>query len=513
MFNRITPVLLLALAASLCTSCKSPQRDNQTVVVLIENSPNSLDPRIGTDAASQHLAPILFDGLIQYDSNYHFKPALSDHWNQPDPVTYIFHLRTGIHFHDGRPLTSRDVKWTIDSLLDGTIISPKANAYSSVDHIDAPDPSTVIFHLKHPDNILLENLSSAAIGIVPYGSGKDFGQHPIGTGPFQFVSAAIDQEVVVEANPNYWQGAPHLKRVRFAVVPYSNTRTLELEKGSADISVNPTTMDTLPVLAEKSNLVIEEAPGTVLQYLSFNTRDSILRDARIRRAIAYAIDRPLIIQTLLRGHARVAQSLLPSGHWAYWQPDPNDEDAIRFDPAKSEKLLDAAGYPRHSDGIRFHTAIKTSTDESARLLAAVLQQQLAHVGIALDIHSNEFATFYSDVVHGAFSMYTLRWVGGNEQPSIFTLAYATKSQPPKGGNRGFYSNPQVDALLKEAEENPDQDLRKRDYAEVQKLLTHDLPVLNLWAQNAIVVHTRRISHIVPNSSGSFTFLETAEVVQ
>ncbi len=511
MFNRITAIILIALTATL-TSCHSPQSDHQTVVVLIENSPNSLDPRIGTDAVSEHLQELLFDGLVVRDSNYNFKPALAERWELPNTSTYIFHLRPNIHFQDGRPLTSRDVKWTIDSMLVGAVISPKANTFASVDHIDTPDPSTVIFHLKHPDNILLENLASSAMGIVPYGSGKDFAQHPIGTGPFQFVSEAIDQEVVLEANQNYWQSSPKLKKIRFSVVPDSNTRTLELEKASADISVNPTTMDTLPVLAAQPNLVIEEAPGTVLQYLSFNTRDSILRDPRVRRAIGYSINRPLIIQTLLRGHAQLAQSLLPTSHWAYWQPEPSDPGNLIYDPSKAEKLLDAAGYPRRSDGIRFRTSIKTSTDESARLLAAVLQQQLAQVGIALDIHSNEFATFYSDVVHGAFSMYTLRWVGGNEQPSIFKYAYATSSQPPKGGNRGFYSNPQLDALVNDGEENPIQAQRQRDYIEVQKILLRDLPVLNLWSQNAIVIHTRRISHITPNSSGSFTFLVTAEIV-
>jgi peptide/nickel transport system substrate-binding protein len=515
MSKRITEIfrasLFIALAATL-TSCNSRPRDPETVVVLLENSPTSLDPRIGTDAVSEHLQEILFDGLVVRDDNYNFKPALAISWSQPDLNTYIFHLRPNIHFHNNQPLTSRDVKWTFDSMRDGTVISPKANTYASIATIDTPDPLTVIFRLKHPDNILLENLATSAMGIVPYGSGKEFAQHPIGTGPFQFLSQAIDQEVVLASNQNYWQPPPRFQRIRFAVVPDSNTRTLELEKGSADISVNPTTMDTLPVLAQKPNLVIEEAPGTVLQNRSYNTRDPLLGDFRVRRAIGYAINRPLIIQTLLRGHARVAESLLPIGHWAYWQSPPNDPDAISYDPAKAEKILDSAGYPRHTDGIRFHTAIKTSTDESARLLAAVLQQQLAQVGIALDIHSNEFATFYSDVVHGAFSIYTLRWVGGNEQPSIFKYAYATTSQPPKGGNRGFYSNPELDSLVKEAEENPDQQIRKRDYAAVQKILIRDLPVLNLWAQNAIVVHTRRISRLIPNSSGSFTFLESAVLV-
>lgn len=513
MFRRVGAAVAVGAVLCALTSCRSSAPDRETVVVVIENSPTSLDPRIGTDAASEHLDELLFDGLVAVDANFGFKAALAERWEQPDPLTFIFHLRAGVRFHDGRPLTARDVEWTITSMRDGTLITPKANAYDAIARIERPDELTVVFHLSHADNSLLENLTTSALGIVPYGSGKEFAQHPVGTGAFKFVSAAIDQQVVMEANADSWSGVPKIKRLRFAVVPDANTRTLELEKGTADVSVNPTTMDTLPVLQSKPNLVIEEAPGTVVQYLSFNTRDAILKDARVRRAIGFAVDRRLIIQTLQRGHARAAESLLPLTHWAYWQSDAGDEAYLQFDPQRAEKLLDEAGFRRGADGVRFHTSIKTSTDENARLLAAVLQQQLARVGIALDIKSNEFATFYSDVVHGAFSMYTLRWIGGNEQPSIFSYAFATWRQPPKGGNRGYYSNAKLDTLLREAEQTSDQAARKRDYAEVQRILLEEMPALNLWVQNAIVVHSKRISAVTPSASGSMGFLKTATVVE
>lgn len=513
MFRWCSVAAVLACVVLTLTGCHSTAPDRETVVVLIENSPTSLDPRIGTDAVSEHLHELLFDGLVAVNASYNFMPALAERWEQPDPLTYVFHLRSGVHFHDGRLLTSRDVAWTLNTVRDGTVITPKANAYASIAGIETPDEQTVVIHLAHVDNSLLENLTASALGIIPYGSGKEFSQHPIGTGAFKFISAAIDQQVELEANAGYWNGAAKIKRLRFAVVPDANTRTLELEKGTADISVNPTTMDTLPVLASKPNLVIEEAPGTVVQYLSFNTRDPMLKDARVRRAIGFAIDRELIIKTLQRGHARVVESLLPTTHWAYWQSAPSDPAHLEYDPQRAEQILDKAGYRRGADGVRFHTSLKTSTDESARLLAAVLQQQLARVGIALELRSNEFATFYSDVVHGAFSIYTLRWIGGNEQPSIFSYAFATWREPPKGGNRGFYSNPKLDALLQEAEQSSDREQRKRDYAQVQRILLEELPALNLWAQNAIVVHSRRISAITPSPSGSFLFLRTASVVE
>jgi peptide/nickel transport system substrate-binding protein len=155
--------------------------------------------------------------------------------------------------------------------------------------------------------------------------------------------------------------------------------------------------------------------------------------------------------------------------------------------------------------------MKTSNVEDVRLLAAVLQQQLAKVGIALDLRSYEFATFYSDVTRGAFQMYPLRWIGGNEQPDIFTYAFSTASFPPKGANRSHYSNARLDSLLDDAAQSGDATHRRADYAEAQQILAHDLPAINLWYRDTVVVHSRRLTHVVPTPSGSFSFLESAEL--
>lgn len=501
--------LLASVALLLIIGCHSVPKDPYTVVFAIESSPANLDPRVGTDEVSEHIDELLFDGLVAHDVKFNFTPALAESWQQPDPRTLIFHLRAGLRFCDGRALTASDVVWTVNSMRDGTVITPKANAYASVDTVQAPDPQTVVFHLNRADNFLLRNLATGAIGIVPAGSGRDFWRHPVGSGPFRFVSQQIDQDVVIERNPLTWQPAPKIERVRFAVVPDAMTEALELEKGSADVAVNSLPMDALPVLAERSNLQVEDSPGTQIQYLAFNLRDPLLQDLRVRQAIAFSIDRGLIIRSLLRGHALVAVSLLPASHWA-WTGDGSHYD---YDPARADRLLDEAGYPRGPDGIRFHLVMKTSTLEDARLLAAVLQQQLARVGIALDLRSYEFATFYSDVTRGAFQMYSLRWVGGNEQPDIFTYVFATKSFSPKGANRAHYSNARLDALLDDAEVSGDMSRRRNDYVEAQQILAHDLPAINLWYLDTVVVHNRRLTHVVPTPSGSYTFLETAELAQ
>jgi peptide/nickel transport system substrate-binding protein len=498
---------LLALLASTLCGCHGAQRNSNTVVFLIESSPNSLDPRVGTDFASEHIDELLFDGLVKRDANFHFTPALAERWELPDPKTMIFHLRSGVRFSDGRPMTARDVVWSVESMRNGAVISPKAATYASVATVEARDPLTVVFHLREPDNFLLRNLATGAIGIIPESSGRDFWRNPVGTGPFRFVSQRIDQDVTIERNPLSWGPGPKIERVRFAVVPDAITESLELEKGSADVEVNSLPMDALPVLGARANLEVLDAPGTEIQYLAFNTRDPILKDVRVRQAIACAIDRDLIIRTLYHGHARPAASLLPPDHWAWT----GDVARYEYDPVRAEQLLDHAGYRRGADGVRLHLAIKTSTDERMRLLAAVLQQQLARVGIALAIESNEFATFYADVVRGAFQMYSLWWIGGNEQPDIFSYVFSSARFPPKGANRGRYSNAQFDSLLEDAAQSGDEARRRADYVEAQQILARDLPAFNLWYLDTLVVHNRRLTNVVPSPSGSYSFLETASL--
>jgi peptide/nickel transport system substrate-binding protein len=193
-------------------------------------------------------------------------------------------------------------------------------------------------------------------------------------------------------------------------------------------------------------------------------------------------------------------------HWAWSGDGPH----YGYDPAHAEQLLDEAGYRRGADGIRFHLTMKTSTDEGTRLVAAVMQQELARVGIALDLRSNEFATFYSDVTRGAFQMYSLRWVG-IKGPDIYSYAFSSSNFPPNGANRGHYMNARLDSLLNQAAADTDTDRRRTDYAEAQQILARDLPAFNLWYLDTVVVHNRRLTDVVPSPTGRYTFLETAQL--
>jgi peptide/nickel transport system substrate-binding protein len=504
--KRLAPILFLCITTLGMLSC-SAKPDPNTLVMIIESSPTNLDPRVGLDAQSERIDELLFDALLTRDAKLNVQPGLAERWEIPDPLTYVFHLHPGVKFHDGRPLTSRDVKWTFDSILQSKVRSTKSSTYRFVDKIDAPDDATVIFHLKEPSATLLWNLSEGAIGIVPFGSGDEESRHPIGSGPFRFVSAEQDKDVILEKNNDYWGGAPRLARVRFIVVPDTTTRALELRKGSADIAINSLTADMEVTLEREKSLNIMREPGTVLAYLAFNMRDPILKDARVRQALAYSINRQPLIHYLWRDFAQPAISLLPPQSWAY----DADVPTYNYDPERARQLLDAAGYPA-VNGVRFHLVMKTSTEESSRLMAAVFQQQLHDVGIVLDIRSFEYATFFFDVTHGAFQLYSLRWIGGNEDPDIFEYVFHSARFTPKGANRSFYSNPRIDLLIDQARRELDQNARRQLYAEVQQILAQEVPSINLWYFDNVLVHSKRVTNLTLNPSGNYDFLKTAQLV-
>jgi peptide/nickel transport system substrate-binding protein len=398
------------------------------------------------------------------------------------------------------------VKWSFDSILQGKIRSSKASAYPFVDHIEAPDDGTVIFRLKQPWAGLLWNVAGGeGMGIVPYGSLDEVSRNPVGSGPFCFVSAEQDRYVEIKKNENYWGENAKLARVRFMVVPDTTTRALELRKGSADIALE-LLPDMVLTLKREPHLQVLTSPGTRVQYMAFNLRDPILKDVRVRQAIAYALDTGPVIHYIWRDFARPADSVLPPESWAY-------DGRVRRYPhklAKARELLDRAGY-RPVNGIRFHVQMRTSTEESSRAVAAVFQQQLRDVGIALDIRSFEFATFFSDITHGEFQSYCLRWVGGNEDPEIFEYAFDSAKIIPNGANRQYYSNPRVDALIEKARTELDQNARKQDYAQIQQILAEDLPYIDLWYFNNVMVHSTRVRNLQLNPSGNYDFLKTAEL--
>jgi peptide/nickel transport system substrate-binding protein len=486
-------LLLLPLALSSCT--RTIATEPGVVNFLIESMPTNLDPRIGTDAVSQRLDSLIFSSLVELDAQRIPRGDLAERWETPDTVTYVFHLRSGVKFHDGRPVR--------------TVTSPKRGSLAMIRSIDAPDAATVIFHLQEPYAGFLWAIARPTVGIVPARSGADFSERLTGSGPFRFVSANQDDNIVIERNDGYFGGAPKISRVQFRVVPDAIVRALELRKGSADVEVNSLTPDMIPVLRRLSTIDVTDTPGTNYQYIAFNLDDAALAKREVRQALAYATNREEIIQYLYRGQAHPADGPLPKSSWAY-------EPGIRryeYNPQQAERLLDSAGFPRQAEtgGMRMKLTLKTSTEESSRLLAAVLQEQWRKVGVDLDVRPLEFATLFSDMARGSFEIFTLRWIGANNDPdTFFDYIFDSKMIPPAGANRGHYRNPEVDALLEQARIESDQKKRRQLFSKVQKIIAEDIPYVSLWFMDNISVHRKRISDLQLSPTGDYDFLRSVE---
>ena len=498
--------LLFLLALSSCS--RDIATEPGVVNFVIESMPTNLDPRIGTDGPSERIDSLIFNSLVALDDRWIPHGDLAETWEMPDPVTYIFHLRNGVKFHNGQPLTSADVKFTFDSITNGSVTTSKRGSLRLVKSIDAPNPNTVIFHLSAPNGGFLTDICRPAFGVVPAGSGNEVAGHPIGTGPFRFVSAQQDDHVVLERNADYFGTPPKIERVQFRIVPEAVVRALELRKGTADLEMSSLAPDMIPVLRRQSSLDVTEQPGTNYAYVAFNFDDPILARREVRQALALSTNREEIIKYLYRGQARLADGPLPSNSWAY----ETDITRYGYDPLLAEHLLDSAGLPRTAEngGMRMKLTLKTSTDESTRLLGAVLQEQWRKVGVDLDLQSMEPATLGSEIARGNFQLYTLRWIGANNDPEFYEFAFSSKRFPPMGGNRGHYRNSEVDALLDAARIESDREKRRELFGKVQKIIAVDLPYLSLWFMDNVSVHRKRIGDVRISPSGDYDFLSSVE---
>jgi peptide/nickel transport system substrate-binding protein len=507
-FASLTSFIFLLLFLALTSCSRTVATEPGVVNFLIESSPTNLDPRIGTDGQSERIDSLIFDSLVELDARRTPKNDLAESWEMPDPLTYVFHLRRDVKFQDGRVLTSADVKYTFDSILNGSVTTSKRGSLRLVKSIAAPDAATVIFHLSEPNAAFLADICRPAFGVVPLGVGSDAAEHPIGTGPFRFVSEQQDDNVVLERNPTYFRTAPKIDRVRFRVVPEAVVRALELRKGTADLEMSSLSPDMISVLRQQSSLDVSEQPGTNYAYVAFNFENPALVRREVREALAHATNREEIIRYLYRGQARLADGPLPPNSWAY----ESDIAHFDFDPQRAEQLLDAAGFPRRAEnsGMRMKLTLKTSTEETTRLLGAVLQEQWRKVGVDLQLQSMEPATLGSDIARGNFELYTLRWIGANNDPGFLEFAFSSKRIPPMGGNRGHYRNPEVDSLLDQARVEGDQERRRELFSKAQKKIAADLPYFSLFFMDNVSVHRKRISYVRISPTGDYDFLSGIE---
>lgn len=498
---------LCCLAVVSCRP-KGEKGSQSPLVVGMEGSPITLDPRLATDAYSARAIQIVYNGLLKKTPESTLTADLAERWETPDDTSYIFHLRRGVRFHDGTELTAEDVRYTFASLLDAGFPSPLKDSYSQISRIEVLSPYTVRFQLKEPFAPFLTNMT---LGIVPrHAAGKPgsrLASQPVGTGPFRLTGWEPDESLTFQAFDQYFEGKPRLSGLIYRIIPDETIRLLEVKKGSLDLVQNALSPDAVESLRNNPQIQIVKKMGTNYTYLGFNLEDKILSHLAVRKAIALAINRPLIIRQLMGNLAEPATGVLAPGNWAY-EPDVATYD---YRPKEAARLLDEAGFP-DPDGqgpaMRFSVLYKTSQNELGKQVAEIIQHNLAEIGIGVEIRSYEWGTYFSDVRSGNFQLCSLQWVGVTD-PDIYYNLFHSSCVPPHGANRGRYRNRTIDLLLEEGRRTMDPEARKKIYSSVQKIIAADLPYVSLWYQTNVAVMSRRVRGFVLYPGGDFTSLRQA----
>jgi peptide/nickel transport system substrate-binding protein len=482
------------------------------------------------DAASERVRTLIFNSLVRKDERFDYVGELAQNIaRSEDGLTYTFTLHDNVKFHDGRSLTSADAKYTLDTVLthsfakSASFFEPPAAGVSGkgpsyVTSVEAPDPKTLIVKLTKSWVGLLPNL--VTIAIIPNGSYETQKDHPVGSGPFKFKSYDNSQQVVdLDANNEYWQGAPKLPAIRVRVISDTNAMQAELQAGRIDIAPLPTSLlpDAIKQLGENPNLTVHQFTGSNLVLLTFNTSAPPMNNVKVRQAISYAIDREKMISALLLGQGKIAHSILPEASWAY-----TPGHTYTYDVAMAKKLLDEAGFPDpDGDGpqMRFSQPLIyriSGSSAQARQYAGVVQNYLKEVGVEAKIEAAETNTHFDELRRGNFQLAYGQWVGGNQDPIFYKDLFASSEIPTEtraSKNRSRYINKELDPLLEEAATTLEKGRARELYAKIQEIVSNDAPILPLWYQANMVIAKKTVENVQVDASGDWGFVRNLSVRQ
>ncbi len=484
-------VKLFLIPLALCLgACTADMPADNTLRIGLASSPISLDPRFATDAASHRVQELVHCGLIQLGEDFLPKPSLATSWQHADPYTWAFELDKNYTFHNGQTVTAKDVAATLNGVLNKELSSPLRAGFSAIENITIDDDYHLTLTLNKPDSSLLTRLN---LGILPASEASKPHQakQTIGCGAFKL--SKWDNTLYLErAKPD----ATDIQSIEVLAIKDPVTRVLKLVRNEIDFTQNDLPPHLLPWLKKQPNLTINSQPSTTFSYLGLNMQDAILKHVKVRKALALAMDRNLLKQALFGDLPTLGETVLTPSHWAAAHIP-----LTPFDPAQAEKLLDEAGFKRGADGIRFHINYRTSTNPTRLRLVTAIADSWQKIGVDVAIESLEWGGFYARIKRGDFQVFSLSWVGITD-PDIYRWILHTDMQPPKGANRGRYSNPQVDTWLDAAAVSEDINERKALYAKIQQQMAKDQVYIPLWYDAVVAVSGKRLKGFKPRNDGS-----------
>jgi peptide/nickel transport system substrate-binding protein len=529
---RLFSVLLL-FALVLLSACGRSDRAAEPVAAeggpaygdtLVEASIGDISgliPNITSDSASHDIGNLIYSNLIRTDKELRLEGELAERWEvSPDELTITFHLREGVKWHDGAALTADDVDFTYRYMIDPKTPTAYAESFRQIKRAEVVDRYTYRVTYEKP---YAPALLSWGMWILPrhkleapWKAGVDLrttqqNRHPIGSGAYLFKEWKTGEKVVLEANPEYFEGRPYLRRVVYRIIPDPSTTFLELKAKNIDMAgltpIQYRRQTDYPAFHKAFNKYEYLANGYA--YLGFNLLDPRFQDQRVRRAMAYAINKQEIIEGVLLGLGRPAVGPYKPGTW--WFRD--DIPPFPFDPERAKALLAEAGWKDSNgdgildrDGRPFSFTLRTNQGNLVRQQTAeIIQRRLRAVGIDVKIHIVEWAAFINTFIKKKdFEAIILGW-GLGLDPDQYDIWHSSKTGPDEL-NHISYKNPKVDALLEAGRRTFDEAKRKAIYGEFQKIMADEQPVIFLYVPQALPVVSSRVQGIEPAPAGiSYNF--------
>jgi peptide/nickel transport system substrate-binding protein len=475
--NRKLHAVAITLAALMLSSSPAPAQTapqrGGTLNIGFASDSKTLDPTFSVQFTERQVLYLVFNTLVRFGPDFSIHPELAESWRvENEGRRVVFKLRRGVRFHDGTEFDANAVKWNIERRLDPKVNSPQREQLSPViENVEPIDPHTVAFNLKSPFAGLLSLLGERpGFMISPPAAekaGNDFGDRPVGTGPFVFREWVRGSHINLERNPNYWEeGKPYLDRIVFRDIAGSVVGIQRLLTGEIDFVPDLSPQDIKPIEGRPR---IGLVPITIGRWFSlqWHWNTAPFNNAKLRHAIAHAIDRQRLVQIVTDGRGTVSDGPTPQGLWWYDASIKSDP----YDPKKARDLLSEAGYPEGLD-------VVLSTPQIAvfNQINQLVQEQLAAVGVRATLQPASQSDWYARLVRRETNFSPTRWTQRPDPDGLLYILFHSQGF----ANTTGYSNPKVDELLSKARQTFDQDERTKLYSEVQRLVVADLPMLPLF---------------------------------
>jgi ABC-type transport system substrate-binding protein len=474
---------LLGVSAVILTAC-SGETGGHALNYYFTYDPRSLDPALSTDVPTGEVVSLLFDNLTQFDADAQLRPGLATHW-ETDPAgrKYTFHLRQDATFHDGRPIKAVEIRASLlRALAPGTAggrawpLYPirgardyAAGTSKDVDGIRVSNDSTIELTLDEPLNLFPKLLAMPVAAIVPTPVPADFDQHPVGSGPWKFVSWSHDDAIMLTRNDRYWGGAPKSDSLRIRIIPEPLTQAAEFEAGQ--LSVVEVPIGETRRWEQSHQQELQRRPALRDLYVAINTTRGPLNDVRVRRALNLAIDVPTLLSTLFADRGVRAAGSLPPGVAGY----DSTRTPYRYDPKEAKRLLAEAGYP-HGFAVKLW---RTQRAELARL-AQSLQQALAAVGVQAEIVERDASSARAAVRNGETDLFLTDWWCDYPDPENFNYPLFHSRNKGTGGNYAFLADSALDAMILRARATPNEAEKVRLAREIDQRVFDLAPWIFLW---------------------------------